>query len=192
MLAGFALIIVATLFRLLPVFLGATVVQPEWLPNFSPMAALCLCGAACLPRRWAFAVPFTALLATDFILNTHYGFPLVNTELVLKNIAFIAIAAFGWQLRSRARAGVLLPATILSSLFFYAATNTASWLAEPAYAKNLAGLGQALTTGLPGYPATWTFYRNTFVSDLVFTCLFLLSLRLPLPVKSTEPVAVAS
>ena len=128
----------------------------------------------------------------DFILNTHYRASLVNTELVLKNIAFIAIAAFGWQLRSRARAGVLLPATILSSLFFYAATNTASWLAEPAYAKNLAGLVQALTTGLPGYPGTWTFYRNTFVSDIVFTSLFLLSLRLPLPVKSTEPVAVAS
>ncbi len=192
MLAGFALIIVAALFRLLPVFLGTTLVQPEWLPNFSPMAALCLCGAACLPRRWALAVPFTALLVTDVILNAHYGWPLVNTELVLKNIAFIAIAAIGWRLRPRAQAKVLLPAAILSSLLFYVATNTASWLSEPAYAKSLSGLVQALTTGLPGYAPTWTFYRNTLVSDLVFTALFLLSLRIPFPAKSAEPVAAIS
>ncbi len=192
MLAGLALIIVAALFRLLPVFLGTTLIQPEWLPNFSPMAALCLCGAACLPRRWALAVPFTALLATDFILNAHYGWPLVNTELVLKNIAFIAIAAIGWQLRSRAQAKVIFPAAILSSLVFYVATNTASWLSDPAYAKSLAGFVQALTTGLPGYQPTWTFYRNTLVSDLVFTALFLLSLRLPFPAKNAEPVAAIS
>ena len=192
MFAGIALIIVAALFRLLPVFLGVTLDQPAWLPNFSPMAALCLCGAACLPRRWALAVPFTALLATDILLNAHYGSALLTWELVVKNLAFLAIATLGWKLRQRADAKILFPAVIVSSLFFYVVTNATAWFTEPGYAKTLAGFVQALTTGLPGYPTTWSFYRNSFLSDLVFTSLFLLSLRLPTTAKNPEPVAAVS
>ena len=51
MIAGFVLFAVAVAYRLLPVFLGATVDQPSWLPNFSPMAAIILCGAIYLPVR---------------------------------------------------------------------------------------------------------------------------------------------
>ena len=29
-----------------------------------------------------------------------------------------------------------------------------------------------MTTGLPGYPSTWWFYRYTLLSDLFFTLLF--------------------
>ena len=191
MFAGIALIIVAALFRLLPVFLGVTLDQPAWLPNFSPMAALCLCGAACLPRRWALAVPFTALLATDILLNAHYGSALLTWELVVKNLAFLAISALGWRLRQRASAKTLFPAVLASSVFFYVLTNTASWLSEPGYAKNLAGFIQALTVGLPSYAPTWTFYCNTLASDLVFTGLFLLSLSLPATAKHREPVVTA-
>ena len=76
-------------------------------------------------------------------------------------------------LRNRARVA-LLPASILGSLIFYVVTNTGSWIIEPAYAKTLAGWAQALTTGLPGYPPTWTFFRSTLISDLLFTALFIL------------------
>jgi len=173
MILGLILFAVAVAYRLLPVLLGVTVQQPEWLPNFSPMAALCLCGAAFLPRRLAITVPLVALFGTDIVLNAHYGFPLFTLEFLGKTIAFAAVAAFGWQLRKNARPGVILSAVLGSSLFFYVATNTASWLYEPGYAKSLAGWLQALTTGLPGYPETWTFYRNTLAGDMLFAALFL-------------------
>jgi len=40
--------------------------------------------------------------------------------------------------------------------------------------KNFAGLIQSLTVGLPAYGATptWMFFRNSLVSDLLFTLLF--------------------
>ena len=183
MIAGIVLVLIVSLYRLLPAFLGYTTVQPDWFINVSPMAALILCGAATLPKRWAIAVPFVALLGTDLILNAHYGHPLINAEFLAKTVAFGIIASFGWQLRKNARAAVLFPAVIGGSIFFYLVTNTASWFYDPGYLKNLSGWTQAMTTGLPAFQPTWMFYRNTFVSDMVFTALFLLCVR---PVQSSE------
>jgi hypothetical protein len=68
----------------------------------------------------------------------------------------------------------LLPASIAGSLIFYVVTNFVSWLFDPGYVKNSTGLVQALTVGLPAYSSTptWIFFRNTILSDLFFTVLF--------------------
>jgi hypothetical protein len=192
MIAGIVLVLVVSLYRLLPAFLGYTTEQPDWFINVSPMAALILCGAAMLPRRWAIAVPFVALLGTDLILNAHYGYPLFNGELVAKTVAFGVIATFGWLLRDHARARVLFPAVIGGSIFFYLVTNTAAWLYHPGYLKDFSGWTQAMTTGLPAYQPTWMFYRNTFLSDLMFTALFLLCVRPMQSAERPEKVAAAA
>jgi hypothetical protein len=191
MIAGVILFAIASLYRLLPVFLGYTDVQPDWFINLSPMAAMILCGAALLPRRLAIVVPFAALLGTDLILNAYYGHALFNLEFIAKTLAFAAIAAFGWQMRGHSKPSLLIPAAIGGSLFFYLVTNTASWLYDPAYVKNIAGWTQAMTIGLPQYQPTWMFYRNTFVSDMVFTVLFLLCVR-PMPRLAREEKAPAA
>ena len=190
MIAGLVLFLVAVVYRLLPVLLHVKEQQPAWLPNFSPMAALCLCGAAFLPRRLAIALPLAALFGTDIILNSYFGFPLFTVEFLGKTIAFAAVVGLGWMLRKNARASVILPAVLGGSFFFYLTTNTASWLYEPGYAKTAAGWLQALTTGLPGFPPTWTFYRNTLVSDMLFARLFLACIqwsRRPTAALSQEP-----
>ena len=190
MIAGLVLFLAAFVYRLLPVLLHVKQQQPGWLPNFSPMAALCLCGAAFLPRRLAVALPLAALFGTDIILNSYFGFPLFTVEFLGKTIAFAAVAGLGWMLRKNARASVILPAVLGGSFFFYLTTNTASWLYEPGYAKTAAGWIQALTTGLPGYAPTWTFYRNTLVSDLLFAAIFLACMhwsRRTSPVSQAQP-----
>ncbi len=57
---------------------------------------------------------------------------------------------------------------------YKAITNAFAWLTDPGYAKNFAGLIQALTVGLPQYSATpsWMFFRNSLLGDLLFTLLF--------------------
>jgi hypothetical protein len=60
----------------------------------------------------------------------------------------------------------------LGAALFYMLTNTLSWWMDPGYAKNLAGWIQALFTGLPGYPPSWDFFRNTLLSGGLFTALF--------------------
>jgi hypothetical protein len=73
----------------------------------------------------------------------------------------------------------LLPASIAGSLIFYIVTNSVSWLFDPGYVKNFAGLIQALTIGLSQFSATptWMFFRNSLVSDLIFTCLFVVCMN---------------
>jgi hypothetical protein len=73
----------------------------------------------------------------------------------------------------------LLPASVLGSTIFYLVVNTFSWLSDPGYAKDFAGLIQAQTVGLPQYGSTptWMFFRNTILSDLFFTLLFVASMN---------------
>jgi hypothetical protein len=39
----------------------------------------------------------------------------------------------------------------------------------------VAGWVQALTSGLPGFPPTWTFLRNSLLSDAGFSLLLVLA-----------------
>lgn len=161
-----------------------------WLHNFAPLSAIALCGAMSLPRRAAFLVPLLALFISDLVLNQYYGVSLLSVEMLARYAVLAAIAGAGWWLRRHPHAALVLGTSALCSVAFYFITNTASWLTltEPAYAKTFAGWAQALTGGLPGYPPTLAFFRNTVLSDTLFTGLFLVCTRFaqPTPAANTE------
>ncbi len=158
-----------------------------WLENFAPVAAIALCGGIYLPRRLAFAVPLGGLFISDLFLNAHFGYPLVSPEMISRYLALAAAVAIGFACRNRPRLATVLPASVGGSLLFYAVTNTASWIADPAYARTVAGWLQALTTGLPGYEPTWMFFRSTLLSDMLFTGLFVICMS---ATREREPEAV--
>jgi hypothetical protein len=146
------------------------------LSNFAPLAAIALCAAACFPSKYKFTVPMIALLISDVVLNINYGAPLFSPFVASHYVGFALVGALGLLLRNRASLKTLLPASIAGSIVFYVTTNAVSWFFDPGYVKNLGGLVQALTVGLPQYSATpsWMFFRNSVVSDLLFTGLFIL------------------
>jgi hypothetical protein len=170
MIAAVALLLIAVIYRTVLGMGGAQL--PGWIPNFSPVAAIALCGAIYLPRRMALALPLTILLLSDLIINAYHDLGFFAPELLPRYIALAVIVAVGFALRSRAQPGRVVMMALGCSVLFYVITNTGSWLTEPGYAKNMGGWLQAMTTGLPGYPPTWIFFRNTVVSDLLFTALF--------------------
>ena len=163
-----------------------------WLSNFAPLAAITLCCGAYLPRRFKFALPLSMLFVSDLILNATYHAPLFDPQILCRYLALALIGLIGFTLQKRASWSTMLPASIASSVVFYAITNLFSWLTDPGYVKNFAGLIQALTIGLPQYGATpsWMFFRNSLVSDLIFTAVFVLLMRVPSPRTGAE-VAVA-
>ena len=191
MIPAFLLILAAVAYRIvtgLAIISGSTA-----LSNFAPVAAIALCAAAYFPTKYKFTVPMIALLISDVVLNVSYGFSLFSPFVVSHYLGFALVGALGWLLRKRASAKTLLPASIAASVMFYVVTNAVSWLFEPGYPKNFAGLIQALTVGLPAYSATpsWMFFRNSVVSDLFFTGLFVLCLhwgRTPAPARTTSPL----
>ena len=146
-----------------------------WLSNFTPLAAIALCSAAYFPAKYKFTVPLMALFISDAVLNFHYGAALTDPLILCRYLALALAGCIGLLLRNRASLKTLLPASIAGSTIFYAITNAFAWLTDPGYAKNFAGLIQALTVGLPQYSATpsWMFFRNSLLSDLLFTLLFI-------------------
>lgn len=166
-----SLIVMAAAYRLLAVWIDV-------LPNVAPLMALAFCGAVYLPKRWALIVPLGALLISDLALNAHYGFPLFNWFLLVSAACYALAAGLGlWAARGKSWPR-LIGGSLAGSAVFFLATNTLAWLQEPGYAKTLAGLGQSLTVGLPGYPPTWIFFRNSLLSDLAFTVIFVLCMEL--------------
>jgi hypothetical protein len=178
MIPAFFLILAAVAYRIvtgLAIHSGTT-----WLSNFAPLAAIALCGAVYFPRKYKFTVPLTALFISDIVLNIHYSAPLLVPLMVCRYFALALVGWLGLALANRASLKTLLPASLAGSTLFYLVTSAFSWLSDPGYAKNFAGLIQALTVGLPQYSATpaWMFFRNSVVSDLFFTGLFVVCLKL--------------
>ena len=178
MIPALLLVLSAAAYRIttgLLIHSGAT-----WLSNFTPLAAIALCSAAYFPNKYKFSVPLITLFISDAVINFRYGAPLLDSQIFLRYIALAVVGCCGLVLQNRASLKTLLPASIVGSTFFYAITNAFSWLSDPGYAKNLAGLIQALTTGLPSYSATpsWMFFRNSLISDFLFTLLFVFSINL--------------
>src|SRR5690348_16379134 len=151
-----------------------------WLSNFTPLAAIALCSAVYFPKRFKFSVPLLTLFLSDAVIDWRYGAPLLDLQIVVRYVALASVGLLGLLLQNRASLKTLVPASIAVSTFFYVFTNTFSWLGDPGYTKNLPGLVQALTSGLPAYSATpsWMFFRNSLVSDLFFTVLFIVCINL--------------
>jgi hypothetical protein len=85
---------------------------------------------------------------------------------------------------------LLFGATLLGSCLFYLITNTTAWITTADYAKTLPGWWQAMTIGVPGFPPTLLFFRNTLLSDLFFTALFVITQTIFH--KSDSPLAQAA
>ncbi len=147
--------------------------------NFSAFYGLAFCAGAFFPRQIKWWLPLGTMLATDFLLNAfYYHEPLLNGYMLVKTLCFAGIVALGCSFSPRRSWLALLGGGLLGAVLFYLITNTASWLYNPGYPKTLAGWIQALTSGIPNYPPTWTFFRNTLLSGGLFTGLFAGAMKL--------------
>ncbi len=173
MIPALILVLLAVVYRIAT----AIIVQgggSAWLSNFAPLAAIALCGAIYFPRKYKFIVPFAALLLSDLVLDVYYKASLLDPLILCRYFAFALVGLLGLAISRRPSLMKIVPASLAGSALFYGVTNFFSWLTDPGYLKNFAGLIQALTVGLPQYSATptWMFFRNSLVSDLLFTLVF--------------------
>ncbi len=176
----------------LPVGLMVVFALSRWpglLPeNFSAAYALAFCAGVFFPGGLVWWLPLATLFATDALLNLfYYHVPVLSGYLVAKNVAFLLLIVLG-RYAFKARDGwlKLVAGGLAGAIIFYLVTNTAAWLHDPSYPKTLAGWLQALTTGLPGYPPTWTFFRSTLLSGGLFTGLFVGAMKLESALEKRE------
>jgi hypothetical protein len=164
-----ALIVLATGWRIVGAHLPA-------LANFAPLMALTFCGAVYFRNKRMWLVPFAALLLSDLYLDRYYASAFSEEwtwpSVAIRAVCFALALVFGWAVAHRKNWLTLLGGTLGSSLLFYFVTNTDAWLRDPFYMKTAAGWWQAMTIGRPEFPPTLFFFRNTFVSDLLFVAMF--------------------
>ena len=190
MIPAFLLVLVVMIYRIAAGIL-VQAGSATWLSNFAPFAAIALCGAVFFSPKYKLSVPLLALFLSDIVLNLYYSAPLLHPLIVGRYFALVIVGGLGLLVQRRRSLEILLPASAGGSVIFYLITNAFSWLSDPGYAKSLGGLVQALTVGLPAYSATptWMFFRNSLLSDLVFTGLFVLCVHLG---KNSQPSRVDS
>jgi hypothetical protein len=169
------LIVLATAWRIAAVHL------PEALMNFSPLMALAFCSAVYFRNKLLWLVPFAALTLSDLYLDHYYATTLnyewTSTGPLIRAACFIAALGLGAMVARRRSWLNLFSGALGGAVFFYLATNTGSWLGDINYAHNFAGWWQAMTVGHPEFPPTLFFFRNTLVSDLLFTGVFALAME---------------
>jgi hypothetical protein len=160
------LLILAALLRLVP--------HP---PNFTPMIAMALFGAANLPRRsLALLLPVAAMLLGDAALELTtrlgllsgwlalgYGF---HTGMISIYAIFILISVVGLTLRNRSSVTSIASVTLLSSFLFFVLANFAVWAAGGMYPRTSEGLWQCYTAALPFFK--WTISGSIFYAFVLF------------------------
>ena len=155
------------------------------LHHFQPYIALFFGLAALKKFQWLLATGIGFILSSVIAVG---GFQLWMLSPIL---AFALIAVWGKSFSLKSSTPSILGGSLVGAGIFYLLTNTMSWLASPAYAKNLGGMVQALWTGTPGFPPTWTFFRNDAIATVLFTAVILVLNKMTFG-KKAETVAVAS
>ena len=167
------------------------------IPNFAPMTAAALFGAAYLPKRYALLIPLAAMAVSDYLLLyiSPFSHPVFNFSRLQPLSAmfnsttlwvwgsFMISGLLGLMLRKRPGALRIGGVTLLASVQFFVITNFGVWAAG-AYARNLSGLAASYAAGLP-------FFRWTVAGDLFYTAaffgLYALALRQPEPKTQKHP-----
>jgi hypothetical protein len=143
----------------------------EVLENFTPWMALAFTGTLVFSKRVPFLLIPLLLVLIDASATGLHSVVQWEALALYPCFAVAALLASRW----RGQVGLLgsLIGVVACTLGYYLVTNTVSWLTYPVYSKDLSGLVQALTVGDPAYAPTWTFLRNSLVSDLGFSLLLL-------------------
>ena len=139
-------------------------------PNFSPMAAIGLFGAAHFAKKWqAFFIPLIGIWVSDLVINNYVysssssNFVWFYSGFYWQYMSYILIIFAGLFIFNR---GISLTKTfggmISSSGIFFFVSNFGVWAGGIMYPKNFGGLITCYAAGVP-------FIHNTIISDVLFT-----------------------
>ena len=152
------IILLAAISRLLP--------HP---PNFAPIAAMALFGAAYYSNRIvAFVIPLFSMWISDFLINNLIygayfdGIVWFYSGSLFTYGAFALIVVLGMYSLKAVRLHRLALSAVGASAIFFLVSNFGVWFSTGMYPSTLAGLISCYVAGIP-------FLTNTLIGDLVFT-----------------------
>ncbi len=156
------------------------------IPNFSPLGAICLFGAANFHRKWqAFFIPIFATWISDLYLNNYIynqrqeDFIWFYQGFYWQYMSYVIIALLGLILfKSKINASKILGGAIGASLLFFFISNFGVWTIGGMYPKSFFGLINCYIAGLPFIKGT--LIGNLFYTPIMFYSYFMLQDKFPI------------
>lgn len=151
------LIVVAAFSRLVP-----------HMPNFSPLGAIGLFGAAHFSKKWqAILIPLAATWLSDlFINNVIYAqyypqFTWLSTGFYWQYGSYVLITLAGLVILKTVNTKTVLTGALASTGIFFLVSNFGCWPGS-SYPQNFGGLMQCYAAGIP-------FLKGTMLGDLFYS-----------------------
>lgn len=140
------------------------------LPNFSPLGAIALFGAAHFTKKWpAFLVPLAATWLSDLFLNNvvyhdHENFQWFSGSFYWMYGSYLLITLAGIFLLKKITLPRLFAGTLLSAGIFFLVTNFGCWLGSKQFPQNFGGLLECYAVAIP-------FLKGTLLGDATYVTL---------------------
>ena len=151
------------------IFLAAFSRLVPHLPNFSPLGAIGLFGAAHFSKKWqALFLPIAATWLSDlFINNVVYAqyypkFTWFYEGFYWQYGSYLLIALAGFLIFKKVKTSTVLMGALASTTIFYIVSNFGCWIGSTVYAQNFNGLMTCYAAGVP-------FIKGTLLGDLFYS-----------------------
>ena len=153
-----AIIVLAAFSRIIP-----------HMPNFSPLGAIGLFGAAHFEKKWkAFLIPIAATWLSDlFINNVIYAqyypqFTWFYDGFYWQYGSYLLITLVGLLIFKKISVSKVLLGGLVSTTIFFTVSNFGCWLGSTFYPQNITGLSACYVAGIP-------FLNGTLLGDLFYS-----------------------
>ena len=141
------------------------------LPNFAPIGAMALFGAAYFSKKiYAFLIPLLSLWLSDLVIsNTVYAhyytrFMWFTPGFYWVYGSFTLITLLGFVTVKKVNFLSVTASGIAAALIFFIVTNFGTWAGQAMYPHTIAGLGTCYAAGIP-------FFWNTLAGDLFYAAI---------------------
>ena len=139
------------------------------LPNFSPLAAISLFGAAYFHKKWQlFLIPLAATWLSDLFLNNYVyaeyyaSFTWFYPGFYWQYGSYLLIIVMSIFLFKKLNVNRIIGGALLATAIFFLLSNFGVWIGSKSYPQNLTGLLACYAAGIP-------FLKGTLLGNLVYT-----------------------
>jgi hypothetical protein len=161
------LIIVAAFSRMLP-----------HLPNFSPLAAISLFGAAYFSKKWQmFMIPLVATWLSDLFINNYIyaeyypSFTWFYNGFYWQYGSYLCIIVLSIFLFKKVNTSRIIGGALMATALFFLISNFGVWLGSKSYPQTFSGLLSCYTAGIP-------FLKGTLLGNMFYTAVLFGSFEL--------------
>ena len=138
-------------------------------PNFSPILAIGIFGAAHFTKKWhalfisIFAIWFSDLIINNYIYTTSLQFVWFYKGFQWQYGSYLSIILLNiYVFKNNISLSKTFGTAVGSGAIFFLVSNFGVWIGSGMYSKNIIGLLACYTAGIP-------FLQNTIISNLLFT-----------------------